>query len=95
MVENQRQFFLTGKTADLEFRKGQLRVLKKVIENNKEALSEAVHKDLKRNVKSVYPIELSEVVIEIDYALQNLDVCLSLMLLIKSLTSEMGGNYNR
>uniref|UniRef100_A0A914HJL3 Aldehyde dehydrogenase n=1 Tax=Globodera rostochiensis TaxID=31243 RepID=A0A914HJL3_GLORO len=73
LVLTQREFFLTGKPAELTHRKQQLKRLRKAILDNKEFLCEAVHKDLKRDAKLNYPLELSSVIIEIEYMLDNLE----------------------
>lgn len=74
MVENQREYFKTGRPAELENRKEQLRRLRQVLSDNKDQLCDALYKDLKRQPKANYAYELSSVIVEIDYILDNLDV---------------------
>ena len=73
LVEKQRDFFLTGRTADLNFRREQLKRLRQTIVQNQEQLCDAVYKDLKRAPKVNYCLELASVVIEIDYMIDNLE----------------------
>ncbi|KAL3081896.1 hypothetical protein niasHT_037074 [Heterodera trifolii] len=73
LVESQREFFRTGKTAELAHRRQQLKKLRKTILDNSEFLCEAVQKDLKRDAKLNYPLEISSVIIEIEYVLDNLE----------------------
>ena len=75
LVENQREFFKTGKTAELEHRRTLLKRLRRVILENKEQLCDAVYRDLKRHPKINYTLELSPLILEIDYMLDNLEVC--------------------
>lgn len=72
-MENQREYFRTGKTAELAHRKAQLKRLRKAVVDNSDLLCEAVEKDLKRSAKLNYPLELASVLIEIDYMLDNLE----------------------
>lgn len=73
LVENQREFFRTGESANLNHRRAQLKKLRQVILDNQEVFGDAVYKDLKRNPKTNYFLELAQVVVEIDYMLENLE----------------------
>jgi aldehyde dehydrogenase (NAD+) len=74
LVANQREFFKTGKPAELEHRKEQLKRLRQVILQNREELCHAVYLDLKRPAKINWTLELASVIVEIDYMLENLEV---------------------
>ncbi|ULT90252.1 hypothetical protein L3Y34_008540 [Caenorhabditis briggsae] len=73
LVETQRKYFRTGVTKPVQFRKEQLLKLKKFIEENREALSEAVWKDLRRRHESTEILEIGMTIGEIDYFLKNID----------------------
>ena len=49
LVEKQRNYFATGATKDLKFRKEMLKKLKNAISNNEQAITEALHKDLRKH----------------------------------------------
>jgi len=74
-VESQREYFRTGKPAEIDHRKAELKRLRHLILDNKDQLCEAVYKDLKRQQDANYFYELASVVTEIDYVLENLHVC--------------------
>uniref|UniRef100_A0A915MJE6 Aldehyde dehydrogenase n=1 Tax=Meloidogyne javanica TaxID=6303 RepID=A0A915MJE6_MELJA len=72
LVESQREYFRTGKPAEIDHRKAELKRLRHLILDNKDQLCEAVYKDLKRQQDANYFYELASVVTEIDYVLENL-----------------------
>lgn len=72
IVENQRNYFLTGKPASLEHRKTQLLKLRKVLTDEQDLLLEAVYKDLRRQKDLSYICEFIPALMEIDYMLENL-----------------------
>jgi aldehyde dehydrogenase (NAD+) len=49
LVQKQRDYFLSGATRSIEFRKQQLQKLKKLVVDNKDAFVEAIYKDLHRS----------------------------------------------
>ncbi|EGT46996.1 CBN-ALH-4 protein [Caenorhabditis brenneri] len=73
LVETQRKYFRSGETKPVQFRKQQLLKLKKFIEENREALAEAVWKDLRRRHESTEILEIGMTIGEIDYFLKNID----------------------
>lgn len=48
LVQDQRDFFNSGATQSVEFRKAQLKKLREVVVQNKDAYVEAIYKDLRR-----------------------------------------------
>lgn len=48
-MQKQRNYFLSGATRPVEFRKQQLQKLKKLVVDNKDAFVEAIYKDLRRS----------------------------------------------
>uniref|UniRef100_A0A0K0FK22 Aldehyde dehydrogenase n=1 Tax=Strongyloides venezuelensis TaxID=75913 RepID=A0A0K0FK22_STRVS len=73
IINNQREFFLKGNSQKLSSRKKTLRALKEAIIDNVDRLTEAVYKDLRRNIDNTYILEISSALQEIDYFLNNLD----------------------
>lgn len=71
IITQQRQFFATGQTKEIEFRLTQLKRLKQAILENKDSVMEAVKADLNKPALEAYATEIG-VVREIDYALKNL-----------------------
>ena len=48
-VNSQREFFLSGKTLDVKFRKEQLKKLRQALIDNQKILEDALHEDLGRS----------------------------------------------
>ncbi|KAI1723859.1 aldehyde dehydrogenase family domain-containing protein [Ditylenchus destructor] len=72
LVENQRNYFLTGKSASLAHRRTQLLKLRKALTDDQDLLLEAVYKDLRRQKDLSYICEFIPALMEIDYMLDNL-----------------------
>ena len=66
LVENQREFFLSGKTLDVKWRKAQLRKLKEAILANKQKIIDALAVDLGRHPSEAYLCDIGPVLMEID-----------------------------
>lgn len=66
IVLKQREFFNSGVTLDLKFRKEQLKKLKSAIIDNQAALIDALHEDLGRCAVESYFCDIGDVVMEID-----------------------------
>uniref|UniRef100_A0A8R1E203 Aldehyde dehydrogenase n=1 Tax=Caenorhabditis japonica TaxID=281687 RepID=A0A8R1E203_CAEJA len=73
LVANQRKFFRTGDTKCLEFRKKQLVALKQMLVENREDLTNAVWKDLRRRPEVTDALEIGASTREIDLFLKMLD----------------------
>lgn len=71
IIQQQRQFFASGKTKDVAFRLEQLKRLKQAIVDNQAAILEAVNADLNKPEFEAYATEIG-VVREIDYAIKHL-----------------------
>jgi aldehyde dehydrogenase (NAD+) len=69
----QKTFFATGKTIDHSWRKEQLHCLKSLIEENENELLESVNQDLHKNALETYTSEIGLVIVEIDFAIRNLE----------------------
>jgi len=66
IVEKQRQFFNTGITLDVKYRKEQLKKLKKMLKDNQEKIIEALHIDLGRSPMESYLVDIGDTIMEID-----------------------------
>jgi acyl-CoA reductase-like NAD-dependent aldehyde dehydrogenase len=71
IINQQREFFNTGKTKDVDFRLEQLKILKQLVLENKAAVQQALKADLNKPVFETYATEIG-VIKEIDYAIKNL-----------------------
>jgi len=70
IIQQQRQFFATGKTKDVDFRIEQLKKLKSAIFSNQSRIVDAVKADLNRPEYEAY-FEIAAIA-EVNYALKNL-----------------------
>ncbi len=68
LVENQRSFFNTGQTRDLDFRIGQLKLLEKAVGTHEDALCEALKRDMNKSKFEAYVGEIGMLYNEISYA---------------------------
>ncbi|KAM3717115.1 Aldehyde dehydrogenase, dimeric NADP-preferring [Dirofilaria immitis] len=73
LIEEQRAYYSTGITAKLEHRRKQLLKLKRLLTEETDVLTKAVYNDLRRSPKLTHSLELSAVLVEIDYMLDNLE----------------------
>jgi len=71
-VQNQRDFFNSNITKNLDFRLKQLSILNDAIRKNEKALSEAIFKDFKKSKYTTFVSELSLIYSEISFAKKNL-----------------------
>jgi aldehyde dehydrogenase (NAD+) len=72
LVQNHRAYFATGRTKDVSFRLEQLRVLRKAVTDNEDAIFHAVKEDLHKPAFEAYGGETAIVINEIDQALRHL-----------------------
>lgn len=73
LVAQQREFFLSGATRPVTWRKAQLEALKALFTENHDELCEALWKDLRRNVVDADLMDVAYNVKEAEYALKHLD----------------------
>ena len=73
LLQNQRDFFNTGVTKNINFRKKSLLNLKKILKENEAELNKAIFLDFKKSEYDNYLTELSIIYDEINYFLKNLD----------------------
>ena len=73
LVASQRQFFLTGATRPVAWRKTQLEAVKTLFTDNHDELCDALWKDLRRNVNDADLMDVTYCAKEAEYALKNVD----------------------
>ena len=72
IIKSQREFFATGKTRDLKFRRQLLITLKVMIRENEELILDALHADLGKSRSEGYITEIGMVEQELNHALRHL-----------------------
>ena len=70
--DSKRSFFDKGNTLSYAFRKSMLEKLKRAIKSKEDAITKALHDDLKKSHTESYLTEVGIVITEIDYALKHL-----------------------
>ncbi|WP_114819145.1 NAD(P)-dependent benzaldehyde dehydrogenase MdlD [Chryseobacterium sp. KLBC 52] len=73
IFQQQKAFFKTNQTKDIEFRKAQLRKFRQVFLQHTDALCEALDTDLGKSRKEAEYVEIQIVISELDYLLENID----------------------
>ena len=73
IFQNQKNFFNSNKTKSIDFRKQQLKKLKKLLKENEDVLFEAIYRDFKKAKFETYTTELSLLYSEIETALSQLN----------------------
>ena len=72
VFKSQKEFFLTDKTRDLDFRIRSLRALKEEIINNEREIQEALFKDLHKSEEEAYLTEIGIIISEINQNIKKL-----------------------
>ena len=72
IVLKQREFFLSGKTLDIKYRKEQLKKLKNMIFSHQKELEQALNEDLNRSEAEAYFCDIGDTVMEINEYLKGL-----------------------
>ncbi|HWR19751.1 MAG TPA: aldehyde dehydrogenase, partial [Clostridia bacterium] len=73
VVNNQREYYLSGATLPVEARKQALQALKSALMRHEDDIYNALHKDLLRPKMEAYMAEFHIVISEIEYFLKNID----------------------
>ena len=73
LTQKQRDFFASGQTKDVKFRKEQLIKLKNVVSKHEKDFIEALHKDLRKHEFEAYATEIGFILIELKKAIQNVE----------------------
>lgn len=71
IINNQKEFYLTHKTKDVDYRIDQLKKFRKVIEKNQDKLFEAIQKDFGKSRFETYVTEISFLLNDLDYYISN------------------------
>ncbi len=72
IVDNQREYFLTGQTRPLDFRLQALIKLRTAIRERTEEILAALHQDLRKPAQEAYASDIATVLSEIDYTVKRL-----------------------
>ena len=72
ILENQKKFFESGKSRDINFNKRKLQQLKNSILKNEEVIYSALYKDLKKSKFEAYISEIGILISEIDLVIKNI-----------------------
>ncbi|HMZ24614.1 MAG TPA: hypothetical protein PLG24_06705, partial [Saprospiraceae bacterium] len=72
VLGRQRNFFRSGETKQIDFRKEQLRKLRDVLQGHEERFYEAIQQDLGKSAFETFTTEISFIYNEIDYFIKNL-----------------------
>ena len=72
IIENQRLFFNTNQTKNIEFRITQLKKLKKALLDNEKQLNEAIYTDFSKSAFDNYSCEIALIYAEIDLAIKKI-----------------------
>lgn len=71
IVDNQKEFFKSGKTLDIKFRINQLKTLYKTIKKYQDEITEALHTDLGKSEYESYMCEIGLSLSELTYMIKN------------------------
>ena len=93
IVENQRNFYKSGITLDVEYRVKQLKKLKSIIKNNEEKIIEALKLDLNKSPFESYATEIGLVYEEINIMLKNLKKWTKIRKVKSSIVNFPSRNY--
>ena len=72
IVEDQRRYFRTGETLDINWRKEQLKKLKNAVIANQALLQQALYEDLEKSPLEAYLCDIGPVIVEINEILKGL-----------------------
>ncbi len=72
IVEQQRAYFRTGATLDVDFRIGQLKKLKQAVLDHRDMLEKALWEDLRKSPVEAYLCDLGPVIVEVNEILHGL-----------------------
>lgn len=72
-IQNLRTFFATGQTFDIDWRKTQLKAIRRMLEEQTQTLSAALFEDLHKSAEEAWLTEIGFALHEVQYVLKNLD----------------------
>ncbi len=92
ILQQQKTFFNTHATKDLDFRKAQLQKLKKVVESNEKLLYDAIYQDFGKSEFETFGTEISFIYKDIDYYLKNLKSFAKPKNVLTNIVNQMGSS---
>ena len=92
ILQQQKTFFNTHATKDLNFRKAQLQKLKKVVKSNEKLLYDAIYQDFGKSEFETFGTEISFVYKDIDYYLKNLKSFAKPKSVLTNIVNQMGSS---
>ena len=92
ILQQQKTFFNSHATKDLDFRKAQLQKLKKVVKSNEKLLYDAIYQDFGKSEFETFGTEISFVYKDIDYYLKNLKSFAKPKSVLTNIVNQMGSS---
>lgn len=92
ILQQQKTFFNTHATKDLDFRKAQLQKLKKVVKSNEKLLYDAIYQDFGKSEFDTFGTEISFIYKDIDYYLKNLKSFAKPKSVLTNIVNQMGSS---
>ncbi len=92
ILQQQKTFFNTHATKDLNFRKAQLQKLKKVVKSNEKLLYDAIYQDFGKSEFETFGTEISFIYKDIDYYLKNLKSFAKPKNVLTNIVNQMGSS---
>jgi aldehyde dehydrogenase (NAD+) len=92
ILQQQKTFFNSHATKDLDFRKAQLKKLKKVVESNEKLLYDAIYQDFGKSEFETFGTEISFIYKDIDYYLKNLKSFAKPKNVLTNIVNQMGSS---
>ena len=92
ILQQQKTFFNSHATKDLNFRKAQLQKLKKVVKSNEKLLYNAIYQDFGKSEFETFGTEISFVYKDIDYYLKNLKSFAKPKSVLTNIVNQMGSS---
>lgn len=92
ILQQQKTFFNSHATKDLDFRKAQLQKLKKVVKSNEKLLYDAIYQDFGKSEFETFGTEISFIYKDIDYYLKNLKSFAKPKNVLTNIVNQMGNS---
>ena len=92
ILQQQKTFFNSQATKDLDFRKAQLQKLKKLVKSNEKLLYDAIYQDFGKSEFETFGTEISFIYKDIDYYLKNLKSFAKPKNVLTNIVNQMGSS---
>ena len=92
ILQQQKTFFNSHATKDLDFRKAQLQKMKKVVKSNEKLLYDAIYQDFGKSEFETFGTEISFIYKDIDYYLKNLKSFAKPKNVLTNIVNQMGSS---